>query len=264
MSKSYPTDLTDEQWELLSVLIPPINLGCRPRRVNLRAVISAIFYVLCAGCPWRMLPNDFPKWQTVYYYFRKSRLDGTWERINHKLQQWVRVLEDHEPNPSAAIVDSQSVESGTMISQAVGFDSGKLVKGRKRHFLVDTLGLVLMVVVTSAYESDQAGAKKLFAQAKNRISDRLNRLVLIWVDAGYQGEGFMRWVMDRYHWVLEVIRRPVNTKGFVLLPKRWVVERSFGWFNWCRRLSKDYEILPQTHETFVQIAMIRLMLRRLA
>jgi transposase len=107
----------------------------------------------------------------------------------------------------------------------------------------------------------QAGAKKLFAQAKNRISDRLNRLVLIWVDAGYQGEGFMRWVMDTYHWVLQVVRRPVNTKGFVLLPKRWVVERSFGWFNWCRRLNKDYKILPQTHETFVQIAMIRLMLR---
>ncbi len=184
--------------------------------------------------------------------------------MNHKLQQWVRVLEEREPNPTAATVDCQSVENGTMVSQAVGFDSGKLVKGRKRHFLVDTLGLVLMVVVTSAYESDQAGARKLFTQAKNRISARLTRLVCIWVDAGYQGEGFMKWVMDTYRWILEVVRRPVDAKGFVLLPKRWVVERSFGWFNWCRRLSPDYEILPQTHETFVQIAMIRLMLRRLA
>ena len=146
----------------------------------------------------------------------------------------------------------------------VGFDSGKLVKGRKRHLLVDTLGLVLMVVVTSAYESDKAGARKLFTQAKNRISASLTRLVCIWVDAGYQGEGFMKWVMDTYRWILEVVRRPTDAKGFVLLPRRWVVERSFGWFNWCRRLSKDYEILPQTHETFVQIAMIRLMLRRLA
>ena len=191
-------------------------------------------------------------------------MDGTWESMNHKLQQWVRVLEDREPNPSAAIVDCQSVENGTMVSQAVGFDSGKLVKGRKRHLLVDTLGLVLMVVVTSAYESDKAGARKLFTQAKNRISASLTRLVCIWVDAGYQGEGFMKWVMDTYRWFLEVVRRPTDAKGFVLLPRRWVVERSFGWYNWCRRLSKDYEILPQTHETFVQIAMIRLMLRRLA
>ena len=126
-----------------------------------------------------MLPHDFPNWQTVYYYFRKWRLHGTWEKINHKLQQWVRVLEDRQPNPSAAIVDSQSIEMGTMVSQDVGFDSGKRVKGRKRHFLVDTLGLVLMVIVTSASESDQAGAKKLFANASKRIGDRLNRLVLI-------------------------------------------------------------------------------------
>lgn len=264
MSKSYPSDLTDEQWEVLSVLLPPENQGCSPRCVDMRAVISEIFYILCAGCAWRMLPHDFPKWQTVYYYFRKWRMDGTWEGINHKLQQWVRVMEERQPNPSAAILDCQSVENGTMVSQAVGFDSGKLLKGRKRHFLVDTLGLVLMVVVTSAYESDKAGAKKLFAQARKRISDRLTRLVCIWVDAGYQGEGFMKWVMDTYRWILEVVRRPNDAKGFVLLPRRWVVERSFGWFNWCRRLSKDYEILPQTHETFVQVAMIRLMLRRLA
>ena len=264
MSTSYPTDLTDEQWELLSVLIPPENPGYGPRCVDLRGVVSAIFYILCAGCAWRMLPHDYPKWQTVYYYFRKWRMDGTWESMNHKLQQWVRVLEDREPNPSAAIVDCQSVENGTMVSQAVGFDSGKLVKGRKRHLLVDTLGLVLMVVVTSAYESDKAGARKLFTQAKNRISASLTRLVCIWVDAGYQGEGFMKWVMDTYRWILEVVRRPTDAKGFVLLPRRWVVERSFGWFNWCRRLSKDYEILPQPHETFVQIAMIRLMLTRLA
>lgn len=145
-----------------------------------------------------MLPHDFPNWQTVYYYFRKWRIDGTWELINHRLQQWVRVTEDREPNPSAAIVDSQSVENGTMVSQATGFDSGKLVKGRKRHFLVDTLGLVLMVVVTSAHQSDQAGAKKLFYEAKNKISDRLMRLVYIWVDAGYKGEGFMKFVMSTY------------------------------------------------------------------
>lgn len=264
MTKSYPSDLTSEQWELLSTLMPQENPASRPRCVDLRAVMNAIFYILCAGCAWRMLPHDFPNWQTVYYYFRKWRLDGTWEKMNHKLQQWVRVCEDREPNPSAAIIDCQSIESGTMVSQDVGFDSGKLVKGRKRHFLVDTLGLVLMVVVTSASESDQAGARKLFAKASKQISERLTRLVCIWVDAGYQGEGFMKWVMDTYRWILEVVRRPTGAKGFVLLPRRWVVERSFGWFNWCRRLSKDYEILPQTHETFVQVAMIRLMLKRLA
>ncbi|MBD2166452.1 IS5 family transposase [Calothrix membranacea FACHB-236] len=173
MSKSYPTDLTDEQWELLSSLIPEENQGCRPRCVDLRAVMNAMFYILYAGCAWRMLLHDFLKWQTVYYYFRKWRMDGTWERISRKLQQWVRVVEDREPNPSAAIVDCQSVENGTMVSQAVGFDLGKLVKGRKRHLLFDTLGLVLMVVVTSAYESDSSGAKKLFASARQIISDRL-------------------------------------------------------------------------------------------
>lgn len=264
MLKCYPTDLTNEQWELLSSLIPPENSTGRPRSVDLRAVISAIFYILCTGGAWRMLPHDYPNWQTVYYYFRKWRIDGTWERVNHRLQQWVRVIEDRDPNPGAAILDSQSIKSGTMVAQAVGYDSGKKVKGRKRHMLVDTLGLVLMVVVTSASVSDQQGARQIFASARQRISDRLTRLVCIWVDAGYQGESFMRYVMDTYHWILEVLRRPTESRGFVLVPRRWVVERSFGWFNWCRRLSKDYEILPQTHETFVQIAMIRLMLRRLA
>jgi len=129
MFKSYPSDLTDEQWELLSTLIPSECRNCRPCKVDLRQVVNAIFYILCAGCAWRMLPHDFPNWQTVYYYFRKWRTDGTWEYINHKLQQWLRVSQDQQPNPSAAIVDCQSVENGTMISQAVGFDSGKLVKG---------------------------------------------------------------------------------------------------------------------------------------
>lgn len=263
MSQSYPSDLTDEQWELLSGLIPSAKAGGRPRSVDMQAVVNGILYILCAGCAWRMLPHDFPAWKTVYHYFRQWRIDGTWQRINEKLQQWVRVMEDRESTPSAAVLDSQSVETATMVNIEVGYDGGKQVKGRKRHLLVDTLGLVVMVVVTAANVNDRDGARHLFGKLY-QIRQRFPRLVRIWVDGGYSGEEFMRWVMDAYRWILELVLRSQTAQGFELLPKRWVVERTFGWFNWCRRLSKDYEILPETSEAFIYVGMIRLLLRRLA
>ncbi|MBF2048722.1 MAG: transposase [Elainella sp. C42_A2020_010] len=237
MTSSYPSNLTQEQWELLESLIPPAKPGGRPRSVDLQAVVNAILYILCAGCAWRMLPSDFPAWKTVYHYFRAWRIDGTWERINHKLHQWVRVSEDRDASPQ--------------------------VKGRKRHLLVDTLGLVLMVVVTAASVPERQGAKLVFAKL-NAVRHQVHRLWVIWTDGGYDGRDFIRWVMDTYRWIVEPVRRKDNIKGFVPVPQRWKVERTFGWFNWCRRLSKDYEILPQTSEAFIYIANIRIMLRRLA
>lgn len=263
MSQSYPSDLTDEQWELLSGLIPNAKPGGRPRHVDMQAVVNAILYILCAGCAWRMLPHDFPAWKTVYHYFRQWRMDGTWASINEKLSLWVRVMEDREPTPSATVLDSQSVETATMVDTEVGYDGGKQVKGRKRHLLVDTLGLVVMVVVTAANVNDRDGARRLFEKLY-QIRQGFPRLVRIWVDGGYSGEEFMRWVMDTYRWILEVVLRPQTAQGFEVLPKRWVVERTFGWFNWCRRLSKDYEILPETSEAFIYVGMIRILLRRLA
>jgi putative transposase len=150
-----------------------------------------------------------------------------------------------------------------MVSQKVGYDSGKKIKGRKRHIVVDTLGLLIVVVITAASVSEQAGAKQVFSKL-DQIRDRFRRLITIWVDGGYRGQNFQHWVIDVYRWILSVVTRHEEQKGFVVLPKRWLVERTFGWFNWCRRLSKDYEILPETTETFVYIAMIRLMLKQLA
>lgn len=262
MSPSYPSNLTHDQWELLESLIPNAKPGGRPRTVDMQAVINAILYILCAGCAWRMLPSDFPCWKTVYHYFRTWRIDGTWERISRKLHQWVRVGQDRHPSPSAAILDSQSVKTATPAAIEIGYDTAKHIKGRKRHLLVDTLGLVLMVVVTAANVPERAGAKLVFARL-DRVRDWVKRLMVIWVDGGYQGQDFIRFVMDTYRWIVEPVLRKDAIKGFVPVPQRWKVERTFGWFNWCRRLSKDYEILPQTSEAFIYIANIRLMLRRL-
>ena len=263
MTSSYPSNLTQEQWELLLSLIPSAKPGGRPRSVDLQAVINAILYILCAGCAWRMLPSDFPRWKTVYHYFRAWRIDGTWERINHTLHQWVRVSEEREPSPSAAILDSQSVKTATPAAIEVGYDSAKQIKGRKRHLLVDTLGLVLIVVVTAANVPERAGAKLVLARLQ-QVRHWVERLVVIWVDGGYKGQELMQWVMDQYRWIFQAVLRTDNVKGFVPIAQRWKVERTFGWFNWCRRLSKDYEILPQTSEAFIYVANIRLMLRRLA
>jgi putative transposase len=261
--KSYPSNLTPEQWVIIAPYLPKAQRGGRPRHINLRAILDAIFYVLCSGCAWRMLPGDLPPWQTVYWYFRKWRLDGTWERIHRYLRQWVRRRRKRHSTPSVGIIDSQSVKTGGAINQAVGYDGGKQVKGRKRHLLVDTLGLVVMVVVTAANVSDPAGAKTLFARVQ-RQRRWLKRLFLIYTDGTYRGEAFVHWVFDTYRWILEAVTRQEQRKGFQVLPKRWIVERTFAWFSNCRRLSKDYERLPQTSETFIYLAMTQLMLKRLA
>ncbi len=263
MSKAYSSNLTQEQWEFLEPLIPVGKTGGRPRVVEMWQVINAIFYVLTQGCTWRNLPGDLPNWQTVYTYFRNWRQDGTWVSIHDQLRDWVRVDNERAVSPTEAIIDSQSVKTAAMINQDVGYDAGKKIKGRKRFLTVDTLGLVLRVLVSAASVDERSGGKKVLQKVK-QMGNKMSRLTTIWVDGGYDGNPFMQWVMDFCRLIVQVVLRPHEHKGFVLLPKRWVVERTFGWLTGCRRLNKDYECLPETSETFIYLAMIRIMVRRLA
>ena len=263
MNSAYPSNLTLEQFELLRPLIPPAKPGGRPRSVEIWDILNAIFYVLGEGCRWRSLPHDFPNWQTVYTYFRNWRIDGTWVRMHDHLHQWVRVDEQRFASPSESIIDSQSVKTAARVSEQVGFDAGKLIRGRKRFLTVDTLGLVLRVFVTAASVGEREGAKQLLKRVK-RMGKAVSRLHTLWVDGGFDGAPFMQWVMDTCRWIVQVVLRPEQAKGFVLLKKRWVVERTFGWLMGSRRLVRDYELLPATSETLIYLAMIRLMVRRLA
>jgi transposase len=263
MSKDYPSNLTCAQYETLSELLPPAKPGGRPREVDLWEILNAILYVLVEGCRWRALPGDFPPWQTVYTYFRNWRKDGTWVSVHDQLYEWSRIEAQRHPSPSEAVVDSQSVKSAAMVHEAVGYDAGKQIKGRKRFLTVDTLGLVLRVLVTAANVPERTGGKQVLKRVKDR-GQAVSRLTTIWLDGGFDGEPFMMWVMDVCRWIVQVVLRPEQTKGFVLLKKRWVVERTFGWLMGCRRLVRDYELLPETSETFIYLAMIRIMVRRLA
>lgn len=227
------------------------------------AVLNAIMYVLVEGIQWRALPSDFPTWQTVYTYFRNWRKDGSWLAIHDELYRRERVVSSREPSPSEAVLDSQRVKSAAFVQEEVGSDAGKQIKGRKRFALVDTLGLLLRVRVIAANTPERAGAKPLLKQVK-ALGNHVGRLHTIWADGGFSGPDFMMWVMDSCRWILTVVLRPEQTKGFKGLKKRWVVERTFGWLMHCRRLVRDYEHLPETSETFIYLAMIRLMVRRQA
>ena len=259
MSKQiYPSDLTDSQWHYIEPLVPEAKPGGRPRELEMRAVINAILYIVVGGIQWRMLPKEYPKWQSVYYYFRTWRKDGTWQRIHDTLRAQVRQKAGRHKHPTAGSLDSQSVKS-TAIAGERGYDKGKNVNGRKRHVLVDTLGLILAIVVTPASVQDRDGAKQLLQQ----LSGPTKKLRLIWVDGAYRGQ-LLDWVLAHCRFRLQVILRSDQQKGFVVLPRRWVVERTFSWLNHHRRLSKDYEVLPPSSEAMIHIAMIRIMVRRLA
>lgn len=260
MSITYPSDLSDAEWACAKRYLPTLSTRGRPRTHTLRTILDAIFYVLRTGCPWRYLPTTFPPWQTVFYHFRRFRLQGVWHLLYTALHRAERERVGRNPNPSAAIMDSQSVKTVEESAGIRGYDAHKCVKGRKRHLLVDTLGLPIAAYVTPADVHDTVGARKLLAG----LAPFVPRLKKIWADAAYRGKELAGWCKAQGDWDLEVVERTSGVRGFSVQSKRWVVERTLGWLSRNRRMSKDYERKVQTSETFIEVAATRLLLRRLA
>ena len=256
-SKRYTSDLTRKQFKRIERYLPACKAGGRPRTVDMYEIMCAIMYVLVNGCAWRNLPHDFPAWETVYGYFRRFQQEGVWEAINRVLLRKTRQHEGRSPEPSAGIIDAQTVRCTPQAGER-GVDAGKSTNGRKRHIAVDTLGLLLMVIVTAASVQDRDGGKLLLQRLKLRFWS----LRALWADGGYSG-ALVEWASTTLGWVLMVVKRPRGASGFVLLKRRWIVERSFAWFTRCRRLVRDYEGLSTTTEAWFYLANIRLMLRRL-
>jgi putative transposase len=255
----YTSDVTDMEWQLIHYCFPRARQTGRPRQHSYRELLNAMFYVVRTACQWRNLPKDFAPWRTVYHYFRLWKRTRLWEQIHTHLREHLRQVEGRKRHATAGIIDSQSVKS-TECSQERGYDAGKKVNGRKRHVLVDTLGLVLLVLVLPANLQDRDGARQLLEKFFGQNSRR--RVKHIWADGGYAG-ALIAWAHKLWRCTIEIVKR-TEAHTFKVLPRRWVVERTFGWLGRYRRLNRDYERLSRTGETVVYVAMIRLMLARLA
>ena len=275
---AYPSDLTDAQWAVLEPLIPAISPEAAYQIHERREIVNAILYVLRSGCPWRLLPHDFPAWGTVYDYFRRWRRQGIWDQVVKALRMEVRTKQGRNAEPSAAIIDSQSIKTSAVRGPEKGYDSGKQIWGRKRHLLIDTQGHVLAVKVLGADRSDAQGAQVLLAPLKEVFPT----IKLVWGDSHYGGD-MMGWIKAHLGWAVQVVRHPkapkrgllvaegeevdwdkLFPKGFRPLPRRWVIERTFAWITRWRRLCRDHEGLPQSSEAFIKLSASYRMLTKLA
>lgn len=273
--RTYPSDLTDAEWEILEPLIPEVSEDATVPTISRREIVNGILYVLRSGCPWRLMPHDLPAWGTVYYYFRTWRTAGIWDKAMEALRKKMRKKQGRDEEPSAAVIDSQSIKTSAVGGPEKGFDMGKQIWGRKRHALVDTEGNLMEVKVTGADASDLAGGKRLV----ELLYGRFPRLQLIWGDSHYGGQ-FLEWVKEQFGWNVQTVQglgtapdanttepklKTKPSKGiFHVQPRRWVIERTFGWITRWRRLARDYEGLPQTSEAFIKISACRRMLSHLA